>query len=226
MMILARGARIVLIGIAAVGTAFGAIVPGHAQPANAAVNAQGVNGWNVIRASFDRGVFQQTAPGQWTEFGNGGRNFFFEERNRDDWSVYLHDGSRDMSIQIDIHREMISFSQSDGPRNDLYQITSSAAGLMNSNPLAAQGINGFNVIRANYYGGLFQLIGNSDWIEVTDDAETYRFSETQRDDWSVYMYDASRDIRLQIDIHRQMVTIAVGNEPLHDLYPITSAHGR
>ena len=90
----------------------------------------------------------------------------------------------------------------------------------------AQGVNGWNVIRANYDGGLFQLIGDSDWIEVTDDANTYRFSETGRDDWSVYMHDASRDTRLQIDIHRQMITVAVGNEPLHDLYPITSAHHR
>jgi len=224
---LTRLVRFALIGIATLGIAFGPITPGHAQPANAEVNAQGVNGWNVIRANFDGGVFQQTEPGQWTEFGNGGQNFYFEERARDAWSVYMHDTSRDISIQIDIFRDWISVGEGDGPRTDLYQITSSAAGSdassANSNPLAAQGINGFNVIRANYDGGLFQLMGNDEWVEVTDDGEAYRFQETQRDEWSVYMFDASRNIRLQIDIHRQMTTVAGGGESLHDLYPITSA---
>lgn len=90
----------------------------------------------------------------------------------------------------------------------------------------AQGVNGWNVIRANYDGGLFQLMGNDEWVEVTDDGEAYRFRETQRDEWSVYMFDASRNIRLQIDIHRQMTTVAGGGESLHDLYPITSARRR
>ena len=99
---LTRITRIALIGIGVLCLASGQIVPGFAQPAQAQANAQGVNGWNVIRATFDGGVFQQTAPGQWTEFGNSGQNFYFEERNRDDWSVYLHDVSRDISIQIDI----------------------------------------------------------------------------------------------------------------------------
>jgi len=219
-----------LICTASVGVAFGPIAPGHAQPANAQVNADGVNGWNVIRATFDGGVFQQTAPGQWTEFGNSGQNFYFEERNRDDWSVYLHDVSRNISIQIDIFRDWISYAQGDGQRTDLYRITNSAAGSntgpANSNPLAAQGINGFNVIRANYDGGLFQLMGGDEWIEVTDDARTYRFRETQRDEWSVYMFDASRNVRLQIDIHRQMISLADGGGPHRDLYSIASARRR
>lgn len=227
---LTRLARLALTGIAALGLAFGQIAPGYAQPANAQVNAQGVNGWNVIRATFDGGVFQQTSPGQWTEFGNGGQNYYFEERNRDDWSVYLHDVSRDISIQIDIFRDWISFAQGNGQRTDLYRITSSAAGSnidpANGNPLAAQGINGFNVIRANYDGGLFQLMGGDEWIEVTDDARTFRFRETNRDDWSVYMFDASRNVRLQIDIHRQMITLADGGGPRRDLYEIASVRAR
>jgi hypothetical protein len=227
---LTRITRIALIGIGVLCLASGQIVPGFAQPAQAQANAQGVNGWNVIRATFDGGVFQQTAPGQWTEFGNSGQNFYFEERNRDDWSVYLHDVSRDISIQIDIFRNWISYAQGSGQRTDLYQITSSAAGSntspANNNPLAAQGINGFNVIRANYDGGLFQLMGGDEWIEVTDDAHTYRFRETQRDDWSVYMFDASRNVHLQIDIHRQMITLADGDGPHRNLYSIVSAHRR
>jgi hypothetical protein len=215
-----------LIGIAAMSIAAGSITRGYAQPANAEVNAEGVNGWNVIRATFDGGLFQQTSTGQWTEFGNSGQNFYFEERSRDAWSVYLHDVSRDMSLQIDIYRQMISYGYGDAPRQDLYQITSSTPGTVSSNRLAASGINGFNVIRANYDGGLFQLSGGGDWIEVTDDGRTYRFSETQRDEWSAYMYDASRDIHIQIDIYRQMITIADGSEPRRDLYQITSARSR
>lgn len=225
-----RLARTAYIGVAMLGLAASPIAPAHAQPANAQVNAQGVNGWNVIRATFDGGVFQQTAPGQWTEFGNSGQNFYFEERNRDDWSVYLHDVSRDLSLQIDIFRNWISFAQGNGQRTDLYRITGSAAGSSigpaDSNPLAAQGINGFNVIRANYAGGLFQSMGGDEWIEVTDDARTFRFRETNRDEWSVYMFDASRNVHLQIDIHRRMITLADGRGPHRDLYSIASARAR
>lgn len=198
-----------------------AIQPVAAQ--SAAQQVKVVNGWNVVRATHDSGFFQRTSPGQWTEFHDSGASFTFEERNRDEWSVYMYDASRNVWLQIDLHRNMISAGTGDEPRIDIYTITESTAGAVTGNPLADSGITGPNVIRADYNGGLFQSTGNRDWLEVTDDGRTFRFREQNRDAWSVYLYDASRDVRLQIDIYRQMITIADGNGPMRDLYAITSA---
>lgn len=199
------------------------VQPANAQPNTAAMPVQEVNGWNVVRATHDSGIFQRTSPDQWTEFHDSGATFTFEERNRDEWSVYMYDGSRNVWLQIDIHRNMISAGTGDAERIDIYAITGSAAGAVTGNPLVDSGITGRNVIRADYDGGLFQSTNGMEWLEVTDDGRTFRFQERNRDDWSAYLYDASRDVRLQIDIHRQMITIADGNGPMRDLYAISSA---
>ncbi|MEM1368101.1 MAG: hypothetical protein AAGG02_08785 [Cyanobacteria bacterium P01_H01_bin.15] len=87
----------------------------------------GLTGRNVMQANYADGRFQKTQPGGWQEFNAVGEaTFSFQETARDDWSVYLIDPSRNLQIQIDIHRKMISWGQNNGPRSDLYPIVSMA----------------------------------------------------------------------------------------------------
>ncbi|MBX3594433.1 mannan-binding lectin [Sphingomonas sp.] len=100
--------------------------------------------------------------------------------------------------------------------------------IMVSAPAAAQniepGTNGRNVTSADYPGGRFVAAGNGDWVELDARGRVaFRFRETARDAWSVYLTDAGRGIDIQIDIFRKMITIAENRGPRRDLYRITSA---
>ena len=103
---------------------------GPTEPAQAQLHSttqQGVNGYNVTRADFGGGSFRQTDNGRWTEYdSNGAASFSFEETGRDEWSVYLDDRSRNVQIQLDLHRKWISYGQNGGGKSDLYRISSSS----------------------------------------------------------------------------------------------------
>jgi len=85
-----------------------------------------VNGRNVYHATYDHrpGMGLKNIYGkEWYEYDETGRKMFtFEEVARDDWSVYLNDKSRDVQLQIDLHRMWISYGEHNGPRRDLYKI--------------------------------------------------------------------------------------------------------
>jgi len=98
-----------------------------AAPALAQPGVQ-VNGSNVSFVAFDRGSFRQHGN-RWMEYDINNRPIFtFEETNRDEWSVYLYDRSRNVRLQLDLHRRKVGYG-ADGARiSDLYDIVSASAG--------------------------------------------------------------------------------------------------
>jgi hypothetical protein len=85
--------------------------------------AERVDGSNLVRVEFAGGWFEQRG-GRWTEYGLDGRaRFHFEEISRDEWSVYMLDRSRNVEIQLDVFRHMVTFAENGGRRTDLYPIT-------------------------------------------------------------------------------------------------------
>jgi hypothetical protein len=69
--------------------------------------AQEPNGRNVHLVNYSaepgrNGSFFQDGPSSWREDSASGTQFHFTEVNRDDWSVYLRDSSRSVSIQLDL----------------------------------------------------------------------------------------------------------------------------
>lgn len=102
-----------------------------AEEAASPYSRDGVNGYNVQIVQFgqqgqQQGSFVQTGPGQWQEqpAHAGGNAFAFEERQRDDWSVYLFDASRGVAIQLDLHTRIVYYSDAQSPRRELYQVLS------------------------------------------------------------------------------------------------------
>jgi hypothetical protein len=75
-----------------------------------AVHAHGegapVNGWSVTHVDTGQGRFTQVDRGHWREDAPDGRHDF-EELQRDEWSVYLLDRSRDMRLQLDLFRKEV-----------------------------------------------------------------------------------------------------------------------
>jgi len=97
--------------------------------------------------------------------------------------------------------------------------------LMFSNPMLSQ-TNGRNVNKVNYAKGSFTENTAGKWIENATNGERFTFAETNRDDWSVYLYDKSRDISIQLDLYKKKIIIYWDRSERRDLYSITSASSK
>jgi Mannan-binding protein len=88
------------------------------------------------------------------------------------------------------------------------------------------GVNGRNVKMVRHSQGSYTYLGNGNWGEANLQNEiTFKFKETGRDDWSVYLLDSSRNVKLQLDLHRQQI-IYTDNTQHFDLYAITHSQSR
>lgn len=166
------------------------------------------------------GTFRQTGSNQWVEQNKQGKTTFnFKETHRDDWSVYLYDASRNVRLQLDLHRNRVGYSDSNTPMRDQYRVLSSASKM-----------NGWLVTGVAYksggsVAGAFVQKSGRTWQELRLPSRTVAFSfqEQARDDWSVYLYDASRDVHIQLDLHTRKIMYNTGSQPRQTLYGIAKA---
>ena len=106
-----------------------------------------VDGRNLSRVDHEQGWFEQSGGG-WTEYGADGRaRFRFEETGRDEWSVYLIDRSRNVSLALDVHRRMVTQSATGGRWVDLYPITNMAA----SRARYSEAVRSDSAVRGSFY---------------------------------------------------------------------------
>ena len=62
-----------------------------------------------------------------------------------------------------------------------------------------------HVRSVQYHGGAFVQSGHGTWIEGNAD-NTFRFAETGRDQWSIYLKSVDRqDVRIQIDLWTEQI---------------------
>jgi len=181
-----------------------------------------VNGYlaSAVTYNFNNGKplgeFIQTGPKTWKEQSfKGDGKFTFQEQNRDEWSVYLYDASRKVHIQLDLHTRKVMYSDPKSPRREQYSIAS-ASGKVNGN-LANEVIYS-NRKNGNATGSFRKTNGNN-WEEKNKDG-THKFVEVGRDDWSVYLKDASRKVEIQLDMHTEKVMYNVTQKPQSQLYTI------
>lgn len=194
--------------VAVFASAFAAVVIA-ATPSVA--QAQAVDGRNVTEVAFAHGRFTLGQMGQWDERGNDGSAFRFTEQNRDDWSVYLFDASRDVRLQLDLHTRKIMYADASDPRmRPLYDVTGASAV-----------VNGRNVSRVWAPTSLFRMTGPGQWEERGNDGARFQFAEQNRDDWSVYLFDGSRGVSLQLDLHTRKIMYSDSGDarrrPLYDI---------
>ena len=172
-----------------------------------------VNGQNVNVVQYNQGTFRQVSHKQWVEQNRSGhRKFSFKETHRDAWSVYLHDQSRNVRLQLDMHRKMVGYSDGNNPtKRDLYRITSGSSKL-----------SGWLVKKVKFNKGAFVYKGSKRWVETGSRNEVrFNFSEVARDDWSVYLKDHSRNVHIQLDLRTRKIMYNAGNDPRVPLYNIT-----
>lgn len=105
------------------------ILPSALDTAAALQPAHGerIDGSNLSRVVFADGRFEQR-DGHWTEYGIDGRpRFRFDETSRDEWSVYLIDRSRNVALQLDAFRRMVTLFENGRLVRDLYPIIDATA---------------------------------------------------------------------------------------------------
>lgn len=178
-----------------------------------------VTGRTVTEVTTPEGKFVLTAGTGWEERGRDGGRFQFAEQNRDDWSVYLFDATRGVRIQLDLHTRTVSYADAGAPAmRPLYRISGASAV-----------VNGRNMSRAWTAESQFVMTGAGRWEERGANGAAFQFAETNRDDWSVYLHDASRGVSLALDAHTRRVMYSDSGAPQpRPLYDITrvSAVGR
>lgn len=182
-----------------------------------------VNGLDVEQVYFGRegaqyGGYFRIGPDTWKETdSNGASVATFTEQNRDDWSVYLYDGNREVSIQLDLFRGKVIYSDSGTARFDLYDIqrSSRVSGYTGQQAYFGQG--------GTFLGGYFQT-GPGSWKEVDANGSTsHTFNEANRDDWSIYLHDPGRNVDIQIDLFRNKIVYSDASNAGFDLYDVQSA---
>jgi hypothetical protein len=77
---------------------------------------------------------------------------------------------------------------------------------------------------ANNRNGRFSAVQPGQWQEINAVGTLFRFRELGRDDWSVYLWDDSRQVGIQLDLHTRRVNYRPNDKaPYSLLYPIVMA---
>jgi hypothetical protein len=167
------------------------------------------------------GSFLQIGHKEWCERGEeeGKIIYSLTETSRDEWSVYLYDNSRKASLQLDLWTNKIYYSDASIPRHEKYQVLS-----------ASDRVTGWIAVVVEFGSpgsklGSFVEVGPREWSELNEEQNkiTYHFTETNRDEWSVYLYDNSRKVALQLDLWVNRVYYSDPNTTRIELYTIMAA---
>ncbi len=167
------------------------------------------------RNSQKLGFFTQIATNKWMEKGEN--TYYFNETHRDEWSVYLKDNSRGVNIQLDLHTKKVMYSDSNSPRRELYDVMHASAK-----------VGGYLAKVVSFEGGgkhlgYFKNTNGKSWVETGTSINDTRFNFTEvgRDEWSVYLKDASRGVNIQLDLHTMKVMYSDANSARRELYTIS-----
>jgi hypothetical protein len=77
-------------------------------------------------------------------------------------------------------------------------------------------------VYANDHQNVYFQEGDKQWVEFDAVNGFHFFQETHRDEWSVYLFDAGRNVRLQLDLHLKQVFYTDASTSRREQYPIDS----
>lgn len=184
------------------------------------INGRNVNFVSLTTNGSTTGYFRNTHDGHWDEI----RADFspvskFKETDRDDYSVYLYDKSRDVRIQLDLYQKQCFYNAGNDPQSPLYQL---------SNPMTS--VNGKYLSHVTYKtsngnGTITMNPGTNKWVEINSDSgpSGFPFEEVGRDEWSVYITN-NNGTSLAIDANLKQVKILNDNNEYQLLYNIINAY--
>jgi hypothetical protein len=193
-------------------------------PAAVGQSANGRNATFVSYESIDKelGFFIQGRGFTWKQVSdNWNRRTDFNETGRDDWSIYLHDPSRNVSFQLDLYLKEIFLVDESGKRQGLNAVRE-----------ASSKMNGLLVSRVGYSDGSGRVIGELDsrtrgqWVDrsLLNGKVKDRFREVNRDEWSVYLQEKSKNVAIQIDLYtHKVMSSQISGSDRHQIYRVEEA---
>lgn len=72
-------------------------------------------------------------------------------------------------------------------------------------------------------GGAFTYVDKKHWVEDTGDGR-HRFTETGRDEWSIYLTVDNDSYTIHIDLLQKQIFITEKDKPRRELYKIMKAY--
>ncbi|MDF1814180.1 MAG: hypothetical protein P1V20_18390 [Verrucomicrobiales bacterium] len=116
----------------------------------------------------------------------------------------------------------------------IFTVIAMAFAVFSVQEASASGVNGTNVTGTTYtdpdsgQSVPIKRTGNGVWVEYSPNGQ-FQFTEVQRDEWSVYLYDANRGMAMQIDLHQKKITYGAADpnsgriSSIFGAYSMTSA---
>ena len=183
-----------------------------------------MKGTNVAIAAFGTngtvlGKYRQTSATNWVEEPTAApATFTFVEVQRDDASVYLFDAARGVTLQLDLSRRKVVYSDATN-RFDLYDLSAVAAVVKGYNATSASFGSGGAAL------GGYRQTGPAAWVEdsVSKGPAQFAYVETARDEWTVSLSDASRGAVVQLDLQRNKVVYSDAATKKADRYDVLSS---
>ena len=86
----------------------------------------------------------------------------------------------------------------------------------------AQQTNGYSVSRVYHDRGFFRQDRGTMWVERGNNGGEFYFQETERNDQSVTLYDASRKVYINLDTRQWIIWYTRAGGNYRKLYDITS----
>ncbi|MBE9029761.1 hypothetical protein IQ266_08480 [filamentous cyanobacterium LEGE 11480] len=183
------------------------------------IASNGVDGLNATRITYRQGVFQARGHGNWVRVSRNGKiRARLQEIKRDKRFVQLRNKSTQGRLELDLYRNQGVYVK--GRKIQRFQLISAKA--QPTQKPTSTVVKGYTVKRVNHAGGFFASRRNGNWVEINrPNRARFNFKETHRDEWSVYLLDRSRNVRIQLDLHRKKV-IYTARGKRFDLYNITT----
>lgn len=175
------------------------------------VNPERLSGFAVSHVTYDGGAFVQINADKWFEHNGDGMNLW-DQVGRDTASVRLENVERGVTMRLDLQDMQAQYAGAEGS-GVLYT-------LRDTQP---ETIDGHLMREVLYDGGRFVKVAHNRWEEQNDDG-SFSFNEARRDPWSAYLYDASRDVSIQLDLYTQEIYVTSGDGPRELLYSVSGAN--
>lgn len=108
----------------------------------------------------------------------------------------------------------------------MFRLIVAAIAVMASVPVIAAEApaNGANVRSVTYPQGVYRQTGPRAWAEFDKSGkQTNAFVEDARDEWSVFLFDPARNVRVQIDLYRKKIRYTENGGSYADLYDVTGS---
>jgi hypothetical protein len=82
-------------------------------------------------------------------------------------------------------------------------------------------VNGQNVALVEVPNAEYVMVERAKWVKQGANGEHFEFTEDGRDEWSVYLTDASRGVKLQLDLFQKQVYL-LGPQQKRPVFPIVN----